>query len=75
MRATAFSDAVPVRYAREQYALGFAHGRTDVTEDDALAFARHYVHRCEAAGGLVDVRCAYDRWRETTRDNQLSLFG
>jgi len=55
--------AVSVRYAREQYALGYAHGRDN--RADAAAFARFFLARCEQADGLVDVAAAYRDWQVT----------
>lgn len=62
--AVAFPEAVSVRYAREQYALGYAHGRVGDQADraEALAFVRFFADRCEDAGGLVDVHDAYRDW-------------
>ncbi len=62
--AAALPEAVSVRYAREQYALGYAHGRVgdDVDRGEALSFARFFAARCEDAGELVDVHAAYRDW-------------
>lgn len=61
---TALPEAVSVAYAREQYALGYLHGRgeTEIDRPGALSFARFYVDQCDAQGGLVDVHDAYRRW-------------
>ncbi|MPZ00238.1 MAG: hypothetical protein GEU97_20080 [Actinophytocola sp.] len=60
----ALPEAVSVRYAREQYALGYVHGRAgdEVDRDEALAFARFFADRCETAGELVDVHAAHRDW-------------
>ncbi|MPY77980.1 MAG: hypothetical protein GEV04_05675 [Actinophytocola sp.] len=62
--AAALPEAVSVRYAREQYALGYAHGRADYDADraEALSFARFFAARCEDIGELVDVYDAYRDW-------------
>lgn len=68
MRTTAaLPDAVSVGYAREQYAMGYLHGRGEsgIDRREALSFARFYVERCDAAGELVDVHDAYRRWSTT----------
>lgn len=74
---TALSDAVSVRYAREQYAIGYLRGLHDDFEHaEALEFARVYAARCERAGRLVDVQDAYRQWRwERPVQEQLPLFG
>lgn len=66
-----------MRYAREQYAIGYVRGlhNDDVAHDEALEFARFYVTRCDRNGGLVDVQDAYRRWRWRETPTQLSLFG
>lgn len=62
--AAAPQAAVSVRYAREQYALGYAHGRAGSDDrTDAAAFSRFFLARCEHAGGLVDVADAYREWQ------------
>jgi len=67
--------AVSVRYAREQYAIGYLQGRGDARfTDEALDFARFYGARCERAGRLVDVAEAYRQWRTRTQSAQLPLF-
>lgn len=78
-KAAALSEAVSVRYAREQYALGFLHGRQDAAFGHAdtsrqREFARFYVARCETAGRLVDVEQTYRRWLERAQSTQLDLF-
>ncbi|GAA5103537.1 hypothetical protein [Haloechinothrix salitolerans] len=62
--AAALTAAVSVRYAREQYALGYAHGRlgNEIDRAEALSFARFFATRCEDAGELVDVYDAYRVW-------------
>lgn len=62
--AAALPEAVSVRYAREQYALGYAHGRAGAEADraEALSFARFFAARCEDTGELVDVYEAYREW-------------
>lgn len=62
--APALPDAVSVRYAREQFAMGYIHGRADVGADrlDPLSFARFYADRCEFADGPVDVHSSYAHW-------------
>lgn len=73
---TVFPDAVSVRYAREQYALGYVQGRSDdVSADDAAGFARRYVEDCASAGRLVDVEHAYAAWSGSDPSSQLALFG
>lgn len=62
--AAASPEAVSVRYAREQYALGYAHGRAGSDDrTDAAAFSRFFLARCEHAGELVDVADAYGDWQ------------
>jgi hypothetical protein len=76
--ATALSEAVSVRYAREQYAIGYLHGVHDTSfgHAEALEFARFYVTRCERAGRLVDVQDSYRQWRwGKPVQEQLPLFG
>lgn len=64
MSSAAPPAAVSVRYAREQYALGYAHGRAGSDDRaDATAFSRFFLARCEHAGGLVDVADAYRDWQ------------
>lgn len=64
MSSAAPSAAVSVRYAREQYALGYAHGRAGSDDrTDAAAFSRFFLARCERVGGLVDVADAYRDWQ------------
>lgn len=72
-----FPDAVSVRYAREQYALGYVHGRSDgITADDAAEFARRYVDECAVAGRLVDVERIFTHWQAGSDPvAQLALFG
>lgn len=66
-----------MRYAREQYAVGYVRGLhdEDFGQDEALEFARFYVARCDREGGLVDVQDAYRRWRWREQPAQLTLFG
>lgn len=72
---TVFPDAVSVRYAREQYALGYVQGRSgDVAAEDAAGFARRYVDQCALAGELVDVEHAYAVWSDNASTSQLALF-
>ena len=69
------ADAVSVRYAREQYAIGYLQGRQEATCDpDAAEFARFYSARCDRAGRLVDVAEAYRQWRAQAEAAQLELF-
>lgn len=58
------ADAVSVGYAREQYALGYFHGRNESTPGDrsAYSFARYYTQQCARDDRLVDVRVAYGEW-------------
>lgn len=72
------SEAVSVRYAREQYAIGYLHGLHDTSfgHAEAAQFARFYVARCERSGRLVDVQDAYRAWRWGSPEaTQLPLFG
>lgn len=74
--AAGLSDAVSVRYAREQYAVGYLQGRRDAAflHAESVEFARFYVARCEASGRLVDVAQAYRRWLADSQTEQLTLF-
>lgn len=64
MSSAAPPAAVSVPYAREQYALGYAHGRAGSDDrTDAAAFSRFFLARCEHADGLVDVADAYRDWQ------------
>ncbi|MGH3432339.1 MAG: hypothetical protein ACRDQB_05820 [Thermocrispum sp.] len=72
----ALSEAVSVRYAREQYAIGYLHGLQDGAhgQTETVGFARFYVARCERSGRLVDVAEAYRRWLARSPSAQLVLF-
>lgn len=60
------ADAVSVHYAREQYALGYFHGRNNDPGADpraAFSFARFYTRQCARDDHLVDVQHAYQQWQ------------
>ncbi|TCP50773.1 hypothetical protein EV191_10733 [Tamaricihabitans halophyticus] len=61
---TIVPEAVSVRYAREQYALGYFQGRTNAEPGGGagLDFARFYAEWCAREDRPMDVQEAYRRW-------------